>query len=270
MNFKNRFYIVTGKGGVGKTLASFALTQALNSKGKKAKYLVFKPGKLAKAKTPSSENLFDLPAIELDLLDCATEYVARKMKSETIAKWVVKTPFFKALINMLPGFSYLIYLGKTIDLLQKDPELILVLDSPSSGHALTMLESTVNYQEIFQSGLLFEDTQKVINTLYAKDFTKALIISLPTMMALNESVDLKNEIHHIRPIETEIICNNVMSQIADLKLEVLPEILKNKIQNEKEVLSGFQDVLDHSLTYISENDPKDIMNGMAKEMEQFL
>lgn len=270
MNSQNRFYIITGKGGVGKTLASFALTNALIQKGKKAKYLVFKSNKLENKRSDNTQAQFDLPIIELDLLDCATEYVARKMKSETIAKWVVKTPFFKALINMLPGFSYLIYLGKTIDLLQKDPELVLVLDSPSSGHALTMLESTVNYQEIFQSGSLFEDTQKVINKLYEESFTKALIITLPTQMALNESRDLKEEIHKIKPIETEIICNNVMSQIKDLNIDNLPKILKDKIANEKEVISQFSDLLDHSLTYISENQSQDIMQAMSKEMEQYL
>lgn len=266
---KKRFYIVTGKGGVGKTLASFALTKRLINEGHNAKYLTFSSGKIENKKSDSSPH-FGLPHIELNLLDCATEYVGRKMKSETVAKWVVKTPFFRALINMLPGFSYLIYLGKTVDLLQKDPSLTLILDSPSSGHALTMFESTVNYQEIFQSGLLFDDTNKVINQLYAEGFTKAAIISLPTMMALNESVELKAEINKIQNIETTIACNNIMSSIESLSIEKLPQLLQDKIMNEKDVLSQFQEHISSSITYFPEEDVTQIIDLMSKEVGEII
>lgn len=269
MSNQKRFYIVTGKGGVGKTFASFALAKRLIDDGHNAKYLTFSSGKIEKKSNDSSPK-YGIPHIELNLQECATEYVARKMKSETIAKWVVKTPFFRALINMLPGFSYLIYLGKTVDLLQKDPGLTLILDSPSSGHALTMFESTVNYQEIFQSGLLFDDTNKVINQLYSDNFTKTIIISLPTMMALNESIELKEEINQIQYIDTTIACNNIMSKIDGLILEKLPKILQDKLSNEKEVLSKFTEHIASSITYFSEEETSKVINLMSQEVGDIL
>lgn len=265
MNTQKRFYIVTGKGGVGKTLASFALTKSLIDNNQNAKYLTFSSGNIEKKSNDSSPK-YGLPHIELNLQNCATEYVARKMKSETIAKWVVKTPFFKALINMLPGFSYLIYLGKTVDLLNQDPNLVLVMDSPSSGHALTMFESMKNYQEIFQTGLLFEDTKKVLSRIYEKDFTKTIILSLPTLMACHECLELESDIQNINPIETQVICNNVISKIKELNEETLPQILKDKLSIEKEVLNKFNQHITNFIPYIPEIDDKVLLEQFAHEV----
>ena len=266
MNPNKRLYIITGKGGVGKTNASFALVKYLIDSGKNAKYLIFKSNTISKESPTKIKLKYNLPAVELDLLDCATEYVGRKMKSTTIANWVVKTPFFRALINMLPGFSYLIYLGKTVDLLNQDPNLVLVMDSPSSGHALTMFESMKNYQEIFQTGLLFEDTKKVLSRIYEKDFTKTIILSLPTLMACHECLELESDIQNINPIETQVICNNVISKIKELNEETLPQILKDKLSIEKEVLNKFNQHITNFIPYIPEIDDKVLLEQFAHEV----
>ncbi len=140
-----KLYIITGKGGVGKTSAALAFAKCLNENGHKAQYLHYSTSSLTDHSTEPQEvataRKMGIPFKAFNLLDASMEYVGKKMKSRTVGKWVVKTPFFKALVNMIPGFNYLIYLGKTLELLKADEELIFVLDSPSSGHALTMLEA---------------------------------------------------------------------------------------------------------------------------------
>src|SRR5690606_25326167 len=155
-----RLYIFTGKGGVGKTTLSKAFVRYLVEHDHEAVYLTFKNQALAEVqKEHSSEKQSDgLREIYLDLEDSARGYIEKRLNSKMIASWIVRTPFFRALINMVPGFSYLIYLGKVLEMGKDNPRLIVVLDAPASGHALTMVESTTNFQQIYTNGAISDDT----------------------------------------------------------------------------------------------------------------
>lgn len=229
-----RLYIFTGKGGVGKTTISLAFTSLLQQKGLKARLIYFKNSKLdensesyqeVKVKAAS----LNVECIGLDLLDSAKNYIAQKLGSITIAGWVVKTPFFKSLINMIPGFNYLIYMGQMLQYLKEDPNLILVLDSPSSGHALTMFEATKNFNQIFQSGTLFEDTQEMLELLAQKDFIQINILTLPTLLALQETQELELKLSQIESFKTRVICNYSLEGFRELNL---PKTLRHKLENE--------------------------------------
>ncbi|MCO4753659.1 MAG: hypothetical protein KC478_04220 [Bacteriovoracaceae bacterium] len=267
-----RFYIITGKGGVGKTALSLALTQYLRSQGIKANYLNFTTAALERPKSDIQEVLqakkMNVPFTALNLLDCASGYVAKKLKSQTIAKWVVKTPFFKALISMIPGFNYTIYLGQALEMLKEDPEQVFVLDSPSSGHALTMLEATKNFGEIFQSGLLFEDTQKMLSLLYSDHFTQINILTLPILMAVNEAMELKESLNNIAPVSTEVFCNNSFAGLKGVDDLELPEFLTKKLKTEQHIQDEFgQDIksfVPHSLSNVDEQIIKDLIPFMDK------
>ena len=199
--FRN-LYIFTGKGGVGKTTLSFSFAKYLQDQGKKVKYIYFKTGSISESKKHIDQGQsigaqLGVDCVGLDLKTCAQGYISKKMKSETIGKWVVKTPFFKALINMIPGFNYLIYLGRILEFIHVDPELIVIIDSPSSGHALTMLEATHNFSEIFQSGIIFDDTKKMIDLMFGENFLQVNIVTLPTQMSVQESLELNQNLQKI-------------------------------------------------------------------------
>ena len=182
---------------------------------------------------------------------------------------MVKTPFFRALINMVPGFNYLIFLGRILEEIkhgENDP--IMVLDAPASGHALTMMEATQNFQQIFESGSVFEDTSKMLSALLDPKFTRIHIISLPTMMSWHEAQDLKIELDKRTPVGKAITINNCLSLGLPKSTEALPKALEQKIANERQLLDQEQGqyilALPHSL---SENDDKiqqDILGSLEK------
>lgn len=240
MNKLKRLYIFTGKGGVGKTILSLAFTQFLQEKNLNAKYVYFKNTKLDNS-SKNYEDSINIPTnsnvekLGLDLTECAQGYIAKKLKSKTIASWIIKTPFFKSLINMIPGFNYLIYMGQILELLSNDKNLVLILDSPSTGHAQTMLEAPHNFNKIFQSGIIYDDTQKMIDLISEKDFVHVNIISLPTQLSLTEALELKNSILKKQKISIETICNNSLQSFEDLRL---PASLKDKIENEKKAIES--------------------------------
>lgn len=270
-----KLYIITGKGGVGKTTTAFALCKYLQQKNRKTYYIYLGSSTLREEKEnhfPEKEMAKELGVEfkELDLAECAQTYIAKKLKSSMVASWIVKTPFFKALVNMMPGFSYLIYLGRILETIKDGPENIsIVLDSPSSGHALTMLESTKNFQEIFQSGIVFEDTKTMLSLLSSEGFAQVNIICLPTKMAIHEGVELADEISKTIKIKKKLFCNNLLD-IGVEQIEELPDFLKQKLENERIVLEEHQEHIDGILPHCPSLDSKEIIDSIVPKMENLV
>ena len=270
-----KLYIITGKGGVGKTTTAFALCKYLQENKRKTYYIYLGSASIREEKEKHSTEKemaekLGIACQELDLAECAQTYIAKKLKSNMVASWVVKSPFFKALVNMIPGFSYLIYLGRILEMIKDGPEDIsVVLDSPSSGHALTMLEATKNFQEIFQSGIVFEDTKTMLSLLCAPDFAQVNIICLPTQMAVHEGEELSQQISQSMAIKRKIFCNNIL-QIEHDEEENLPPFLKEKIENEQIVLKENQESIDDILFHCPSLDSKEIIDSIVPKMKNLV
>lgn len=233
-----RLYIFTGKGGVGKTTLSLAFTRWLQEQGHSATYLTLSQQALSD-ETVRTEVLpagwENVPHVHLELEAAAEGYITKKLGSALLAKWIVKTAFFRALVNMLPGFGYVISIGKILEMLHVDPKLIIVLDAPASGHALTMMEATSNFREIFQSGLVFEDTEKMLAKLYDPQHTGVRIITLPTTLAMQEALELKLAVHKLAPLNAKIFLNHSLANWTEAIAEA-PRALQEKLRLEVEVM----------------------------------
>lgn len=246
-----RLYIFTGKGGVGKTTLSKAFVKFLAQNGHEAIYVTFQNQSLGDHHVGNIDKKVDgIRELALDLEESARGYIEKRL-NKLIAGWIVKAPFFRALINMMPGFSYMIYLGKMLQMGVDNPNLILVLDAPASGHALTMVESTTNFQQIFESGLVFEDTKKMLSRLNDPEYTKIHIVSLPSLMSWQEAIELKAGLQQRTPVAVDITVNNCLFPLLENKLDQLPHSLRDKALNEKQLVqehkSEMQCILPHSL-----------------------
>lgn len=264
-----RLYIFTGKGGVGKTTLSLAFTKYLLDQGHEALYLTFKNQSIGEGSTGTTDVVKNgLRQLTLDLEESARGYIERRLSSKMISTWIVKTPFFRALINMVPGFSYMIYLGKILEMGKDNPKLSIILDAPASGHALTMVESTTNFQQIFESGVIFEDTMKMLGKLNDPAYTKIHVVSLPSLMSWQEASELKTSLKERTPVEVDITVNNYLYGIVEQNLGDLPSGLKEKALNEEKLISdnkqNVQCILPHSLGDSSEAIERDLVGSLGK------
>jgi arsenite-transporting ATPase len=269
MEQTRRLYIITGKGGVGKTTLSKAFTRYLVEHDHEAAYVTFQHHSLGETHSGSLEKTVNgIREIYLDLEDAARGYIEKKLNSKLIASWIVKTPFFRALINMVPGFSYLIYLGKILEMQQQDPRLVVVLDAPASGHALTMVESTTNFKQIFESGIIFEDTGKMLALLNDPAYTKIHIISLPSLMSWQEALELRSGIKERTPVSADISVNNCLFPLIQDRLQELPPGLREKALNEKKLVEDNREqmlcILSHSLGQDTASIESDLVGSLSK------
>lgn len=255
----HRLYIFTGKGGVGKTTLAMAFTKKLESDGIKVKYNCFH-------QTPERTlwGKLQLPVIDLELHSSAEIYIGRKLNSKTIASWIMKTAFFKSLFQMIPGLGHMILLGHLIDELERDPELVIVLDSPASGHALTMFESSSNFKAIFRSGLIVKDIDRMQRFLMNKENLKTYVITLPTELAMSEAYELKKEleINMIEnKLEAEILVNDSYLRYFEINKvdnNLLPDFLQQKIKLETEITKGVR-----AFPHIDENSEELVIRSLS-------
>jgi len=272
MNFTpRRLYIFTGKGGVGKTTLSKAFVRYLTEHDHEAVYLTFRNQAIGHSHKGNEDLLKNgIREITLDLEESAKGYIEKKLNSKIIGSWIVKTPFFKALINMVPGFSYLIFLGKVLEMGKENPRLIVVLDAPASGHALTMVESTSNFQSIFESGTVFEDTGKMLARLNDPEYTKIHVVSLPSMMSWQEAIELKSGLKERTPVEVDITVNNCLYSLVQDNVNALPTGLRDKALNEKQLIDSHQNemrcILPHSLA----NNPLDMEMDLVGSLSKLI
>lgn len=254
----HRLYIFTGKGGVGKTTLSKAFVRYLVKEHQEVVYLSFKNQSLSDNHQGGTERteIDGITEILLDLEECARGYIEKKLNSKIVAAWIVRTPFFRALINMVPGFNYLIYLGKILEMGHENPNLIVVLDAPASGHALTMIESTTNFQHIFESGVVFEDTAKMLARLNDPAYTKIHVVSLPSLMSWQESMELKKGLTERTPVGVDLTINNYLYPLVANDLDALPKGIRDKALNEKQLVESNQNEMQCIFTHSLQNNTK--------------
>jgi len=261
----NRLFIITGKGGVGKTTLAMSIAKYLKEvDGRKVLYNSFDqplPEKSLKA--------LNIPYFQLCMDTSAREYIGKKLHSETIAGWIMKTPFFSSLFNMLPGLGHMILLGHIINKLEEDPELNIVIDSPSSGHAITMFESPLNFREMFRTGLIVDDINRMENFLFKNQHLKVIIAALPTLMAIQEAIDLSKELR-ARNVDNPVnILNDLLSLnsgVLKASSDELPYFIKAKCELERNVQSELQETWT-LIPHFSETESKDTVEAIVSYLK---
>ena len=101
---------------------------------------------------------------------------------------------------------------------------------------------------------------------------KTIILFLPTLMALNEGIELEKKISSLGYAHPQLIMNN--SFFVKLgKQKDLPEFLKQKLDLEEQVINWYEDnlgKLNNSIPHIFEEKAKDIVEKMTPFMEELL
>ena len=211
--------------------------------------------------------------LEVDYFDTTVEkscerYIGLKLKSSTIAHWIMKTPFFSALFSILPSLGSMILLGHYIKELENDPDLVIVLDSPATGHAKSMIESTYNFKEIFKAGVLVEDIHKMHHFLFSPGSVKSFICSLPTEMSLQEAGELKNFFIDKSFEDTSITLNNFIESEVEEELD----FISSKKTSEAEIIQSFEK--EHKISFripkFFTHDDNEAVNLLTQKLEQVL
>ena len=195
--------VVAGKGGVGRTTITAGLG-LLAARAQRPTAMVELNG------VGGLSRLFDLGASTYDGLsvrpgldafnisaqEATEEYLLRHLRFRTLYDMVFGNRFIAPFMDAVLGLSDLVALGKVMDLgweVDEDgnPQYeLLLLDSPATGHGLTMLRSPRAMMDIARKGPLFNNAKLVDDLLSDPERAALVLVTLPEEMPVNETIEL--------------------------------------------------------------------------------
>jgi len=193
--YPEKLLIISGKGGVGKTVLSSALaavcassgpTILLSLNGSRPAHPVFE---VPVAYEPR-EILPDLWIADVDSLSAVREYVKRKVPFSGLYDSFLTSRMFRDFAEAAPGFQELMCLGKIYDLVCESRFARVIVDAPATGHLMTLLDVPSATAKVVQVGPLNHNARKIQDMLLDPERTRVLLATLPEEMAIQEAREL--------------------------------------------------------------------------------
>jgi len=197
-----RLVVLSGKGGVGKSVVGAALAVAANERGKRVllvevdapleatRFLGVRPS--GGRETEVRPGLFTL---NLDPSAVMDEYVRHVVPLELLWRRILDSPVYQRFFAAAPGLKELMVLGKVMVLeeartgFSRRPRYDLVIvDAPATGHGLAFLKVPVAASEAVPVGPVGHNARRILKLLRDPRRTGLVVVAIPEEMAVVEAV----------------------------------------------------------------------------------
>jgi anion-transporting ArsA/GET3 family ATPase len=209
-------YLVSGKGGVGKTHLATSLAYQISQKGRKVLLVEFSHLSLYSEffsryvgfdGTSLGQNLF---VSSWTGLDCLSEYVGSVAKSRKAANIFLKVPVLKSLIESAPGLKEISVLGKLTSDYRKEIGLKtdyddIVFDAPSTGHFMSLLKVPFGLRKTVGVGPMHRQCESILKCLEHSDKVKFLIVKDKSAFSKKEAEELETFITKNFPERKDLV-----------------------------------------------------------------
>ena len=217
-----RLVVLTGKGGVGKSVVGAALALAARERGKRVLLVeVAAPLEASRRlggppsrgrETEASPGLFTL---NLDPQAVMDEYVRHMVKLDLVARRVLASPIYRRFFAAAPGLKELMVLGKIMVLEEARKRLsrealwdLIVVDAPATGHGLAYLKVPLAASRAVPVGPIGHNARRVLRMLRDPGRTALVVVAAPEEMAVVEAVELHRAAESDVGIEPQAVVLN--------------------------------------------------------------
>ena len=207
---------VTGKGGVGKTTVAAALGLVAARTGR-ATVVCELTGQERLARTfgvragGGAERALAprLDALTIDPDAALVEWIARNL-GRPAAALLGRSQAFAYLIAAAPGARELVTLGKAWDLSQGPTGRLVIVDGPSTGHALALLQAPSTYADMAAVSPVGRQAADVRETLRDASRSAVVLVAAPTEMAVAETIELADGVERLLGRPPDLVVMNEM------------------------------------------------------------
>ncbi len=203
--FSRRLLLLTGKGGVGKSVVGAALAVAARDRGKRVLLVeVAAPVEAARllGAAPShgreAEVLPGLFTVNLDPARVMDEYVRHVVKLEMLTRRILESPIYHRFFAAAPGLKELMVLGKVMVLEEARARFshkplwdLVVVDAPATGHGLAFLKVPLVASAAVPIGPVGHNARRVLAMLRDPHRTALVLVAVPEEMAVVEAVQFQ-------------------------------------------------------------------------------
>jgi len=245
--FKERLIVVSGKGGVGKTVIASAIADSL-ARGHNQAAAPSRPagGKPAGEKTVlvsldaqlDRHPVFDVPlsyepeeaannlwVMRVDAFSAVREYVRRKIPFSAMYETFLESRMFRDFAEAAPGFDELMCLGKIYDLATDSGFGKVVFDAPATGHLKTLIDVPAATLKAVLVGPLNHNARRIQDLLMDPERTRVVLATLAEEMAVREAMELEDFCRERRMRVGPVIVNQrVLGRFTDHEIEAMASI----------------------------------------------
>jgi anion-transporting ArsA/GET3 family ATPase len=192
----HKLVIVTGKGGVGRTLLAAALARLSCDAGLRTVLVTVDAGL-------DRHPLIDVPlryqpahtglgfaVSRVDAFEAAAEYARRSLPFGMMYEAFFRSRAFRDFAAAAPGFEELMCLGKLYDLATGPHFDRVIFDAPATGHLRELLSVPAVTQRAVQVGPLNHSARRIEDLLRDPDRTHVLVATLAEEMPVREALEL--------------------------------------------------------------------------------
>ena len=223
-----RVVLVTGKGGVGKTLVAALIALRASRAGLRtilcetwgAQQVGALFGKPTRGYAPTQLSP-TLATLSITSDASMEEYLLRVLKFRTLYDMVFKNRVMGPFVDAVPGLHDLMQLGKVWDLERTTPEGrpatapgarawdLIVVDAPATGHGLTMLDSPRAMMDMTVAGPFHDNARAIAELVESPARTGIVLVTLPEEVPARETEDLWSRLGRFRASVCGVVINGV-------------------------------------------------------------
>lgn len=229
-----KILLVTGKGGVGKSLIAASAALRLSQQGKKV--LLAEVGEKSFFQYWFDQSVGSKPVSHSERLwlcrwqgeDCLKEYIGHLLKVDKIVSLFFENQVMKALVQAAPALKELAILGKlTSGVRRVGPELpfdVIILDAYSTGHFKALLQAPRGMRQAIPLGPMGDQCAAIDAIIADPTRTAIWVVSLPEELPVTETNELVDFLREDLHLQSKIILNKVYPDLFSLQtLETLRE-----------------------------------------------
>jgi len=189
-----RLLILSGKGGVGKSVVGMALALAAHKRGKRVLFVE------VDAALPAARLLGEeagLSSVNLDPPGVMDEYVRQTVRVDLLARKVLDSPVYRRFFAAAPGLADLMVLGKIMVLVDSHARFshrpvhdLVIVDAPATGHGLAFLKVPLAASEAVPVGPVGNNARRILGLLRDPERTAVGIVAIPEEMAAVEAAEM--------------------------------------------------------------------------------
>ncbi len=240
--FERRLLVVAGKGGVGKTTIACALglvaaqlgkrtlIAEVDGAGRAADLLGATAGEIGKAR-PVRDSL---SVMSVDGSVALAEYLELIVPVKRVLQAVLSSRVYQYFVAAAPGLKELMTIGKIWYEAERIDETsgerswdIVIMDAPATGHSMQYLGMPHAAHEVFRSGLVGRDSQRLVDLLTDPQRTAINLVTTAEEMPVNETLEMyqriREELH--MPLGWLFVNRTHHVPFADADLERLEQRL---------------------------------------------
>jgi anion-transporting ArsA/GET3 family ATPase len=222
--FDRSALIVSGKGGVGKTVVAAACARAATRRRRRvllaeiegrdglARLLGIPPTGFEERRTGFGHAVLSITAKEALL-----EYLWLFFRMRTVARSLQRAKVVDVATEAIPGFRDVMVAGKLYELTQwragsgsshgRSPYDLVVVDAPPTGQLLPFLQSASAYEELIRGGRASRQLASIDRLI--RDDSRIALVAVPEEMSVAETLETVEALREARLPDPVIVVNQL-------------------------------------------------------------